>query len=679
MFQIRKPLISVLILSIALYTGAINVDGQRRSGFDKSNLDETCEPCKDFYQYATGGWLKKNPIPPAYSRWGSFSVLAESNREKMRTILEAAAANKKAVPGSNEQKIGDFYATCMDERAIEAAGLKPLEPMLADIKKIKDVPSLISTATQLRQKGVGVLFNFLVRPDSKNTAINIGYAGQGGLGLPERDYYLRQDEKSKETREKYVAHVARMFELMGDAPEKAATQARTVMEIETKLAEASMERVKLRNPQLTYNKKSLADLKQMTRNISWEQYFKAIGHPEIKEIVVGQPDFFQALDKELTARPIADWQTYLRWHLAHDFANALPKKFEEENFNFYSKYLQGQKEPLPRWRRCTAAADNALGEALGAEWVRKYYPAEAKVRMKRMIDNLLAVLKSELGTMSWMGEATRKQAIEKLEAFTPRIGYPDKWHDYSSVRIDRSSYLANLVRAEQHDSAYNLNKVGKPVEKGEWGMTPPTVNAYYNPLYNEIVFPAGILQPPFFDFTADDAVNYGGIGAVIGHEISHGFDDQGRQYDAKGNLRDWWTADDAKNYTGRASCIEQQFSAFKVSDGLYQNGKLVLGESIGDLGGLKLAYLAYKKSLEGQPAPPVIDGFTADQRFFLGWAQVWATNATPEYERLQTQTDPHPLARFRVNGPLSNMPEFAAAFGCKKGDQMVREQSCAVW
>lgn len=677
MLHLRKTLTFVLGFALALGGAAVGQGDKARSGFDKSNLDETCEPCKDFYRYATGGWMKKNPIPPAYSRWGTFSILAENNREKMRTILEAAA-NSKAAPGSNEQKIGAMYATCMDEGALEAAGLKPIEPLLAEVKRLNDVRGLQSLATQLRMKGVGVLFNFFVRPDSKNSSMNIAYAGQGGLSLPDRDYYLKQDDKSNETREKYVAHVARMFELMGDAPEKAQAAAQAVMAIETKLAEASMDRVKLRNPQLTYNKKSLADLQQLTKNISWERYFKEIGHPEIKEIIVGQPDFFQALDKELMARPIEEWQAYLRWHIVHDFANALPRKFDEETFNFYGRYLQGQKEQLPRWRRCVGVVDATLGEALGAEWVKKYYPAEAKVRMKKMIDNLLSVLRNELSTMSWMSEATRRQAIEKLEAFTPRIGHPDKWRDYSSLKIDRSSFAQNVMRAEEFARRYNLNKVGKPVEKGEWGMTPPTVNAYYNPLYNEIVFPAGILQPPFFDFTADDAVNYGGIGAVIGHEISHGFDDQGRQYDAKGNLRDWWTAEDAKNYGARAACIEQQFSGYQVADGLYQNGKLVLGESIGDLGGLKLAYLAYKKSLQGKEAP-VIDGFTGDQRFFLGWAQVWASNSTPEAERLQTQTDPHPLARFRVNGPLSNMPEFAAAFGCKKGDPMVRETPCAVW
>jgi putative endopeptidase len=679
MFSLRKLLASAL--SLALVTGGATVgqEAPARSGFDKGNLDETCEPCKDFYQFANGGWMKKNPIPAAYPRWGTFNALNESNKEKMRGILEAAAANKKVAPGSNEKKIGDLYATCMDESAIEAAGLKPLAPLFAEVQKLKDVRGLLSTATELREKGVGVLFTFGVRPDAKNTTINIAYAGQGGLALPDRDYYVKQDDKSKETREKYVAHVARMFELLGDAPEKAAAEARTVLTIETKLAEASMDRVQRRNPQLTYNKKTVAELQQLTPNIAWAQFFKQIGHPEIKEVVVAQPDFFKALNSELTARPIEDWQAYLRWHIVHDFAAELPKKFDEENFNFYSKYLQGQKEQLPRWRRCVGEVDTMMGEALGQEYVKKYYPAEAKARMKTMIDNLLAVLKGELGTVSWMSEATRKQAIEKLEAFTPRIGHTEKWRNYATLKIDRASFIGNAQRVAEFDHAYNLSKVGKPVEKGEWGMTPPTVNAYYNPLYNEIVFPAGILQPPFFDFTADDAINYGAIGAVIGHEISHGFDDQGRQYDAKGNLRDWWTEADAKNYKERASCIEQQFSGYKVADGLYQNGKLVLGESIGDLGGLKLAYLAYKKSLAGKPAPPVIDGFTADQRFFLGWAQVWASNTTPEFERLQTQTDPHPLARFRVNGPLSNLPEFAAAFGCKKGDPMVRETQCAVW
>jgi putative endopeptidase len=679
MFHLRKTLTLALGLALALGGASVAQDGpSRRSGFDRANLDETVKPCEDFFQYATGGWRKRNPVPPAYSRWGAFNILAEQNRDKSRAILEAAAANKSAPASSVERKIGDMYASCMDEAAVEAAGLKPLEPMLDDVQKLNDVRGLQSLATRLRRRGVPVLFGFFVMPDSKNTAVNVAYAGQGGLSLPDRDYYLKQDEKSKETREKFVAHAARMFELMGDAPDKARAQAQTVLAVETKLAEASMDRVQLRNPQLTYHKKTLAELKELGTNFSWERFFKDIGHPEIKEVVVRQPEFFKALDKELTARPIGDWQTYLRWHVVRNFAAQLPKKFDEENFNFYGRYLQGQKEQLPRWRRCVGVVDGTLGEALGAEWVKKYYPAEAKARMKAMIDNLVSVLRGELSTMSWMGEATRRQAIEKLEAFTPRIGHPEKWRDYSKLKVDRRSYLENTARAAEFAAEYNLSKVGKPVEKGDWVMTPPTVNAYYSPLNNEIVFPAGILQPPFFDFTADDAVNYGAIGAVIGHEISHGFDDSGRQYDAKGNLRDWWTAEDAKNYKERAACIEQQFSGYKVADGLYQNGKLVLGESIGDLGGLKLAYLAYKKSLQGREAP-VIDGFTPDQRFFLGWAQVWASNSTPEDDRLRTQTDPHPLARFRVNGPVSNMPEFAAAFGCKKGDAMVRETQCAVW
>jgi putative endopeptidase len=679
MFYFRKTLTLTLGLALALSSAPLAQDGAaRRSGFDRSSLDETAKPCEDFFQYATGGWRQKNPVPPAYSRWGAFNILAEQNRDKSRAILEAAAANKSAPAASVERKIGDLYASCMDEGAVEAAGLKPIEPLLDDVRKLDDVRGLQSLSTRLRRQGVPVLFGFFVMPDSKNTAVNVAYAGQGGLSLPDRDYYLKQDEKSKETREKFLAHAARMFELMGDAPDKARAQAQTVLAVETKLAEASMDRVQLRNPQLTYHKKTLAELKDLNTNFSWERFFKDVGHPEIKEVVVRQPDFFKALDKELTARPLDDWKTYLRWHVVRNFAPQLPRRFDEENFNFYGKYLQGQKEQLPRWRRCVGAVDATLGEALGAEWVKKYYPAEAKARMKAMIDNLTAVLRTELSTMSWMGEATRKQAIEKLEAFTPRIGHPDKWRDYAKLKVDRRSYLENLARAAEFAAEYNLNKVGKPVEKGEWAMTPPTVNAYYSPLNNEIVFPAGILQPPFFDFTADDAVNYGAIGAVIGHEISHGFDDSGRQYDAKGNLRDWWTAEDAKNYKERAACIERQFSAFKVADGLYQNGQLVLGESIGDLGGLKLAYLAYKKSLQGREAP-VIDGFTGDQRFFLGWAQVWASNSTPEDDRLRTQTDPHPLARFRVNGPVSNMPEFAAAFGCKKGDAMVREERCAVW
>lgn len=667
-----------VLIGISLFVNAFAQGGGARSGFDKNNLDETCEACKDFNQFANGGWMKNNPIPAAFSRWGNFSILAQRNLEIAHQILEAAAANKSAKAGSNEQKIGDLYASCMDTAAIEAAGTKPLAQTFAAIDGIKNTRDLQRVLAHLHLDGTNAMFAFGTLPDARNTRMNIAGAFQGGLSLPDRDYYLSDDAKLKATRDEYVKHVTNMFVLLGDDAGAAATAAQSIMALETKLAQASMNRVDRRNPQLTYNKKNIDELNAMNVNFSWPQYFKDSGRADIKEVNVAQVDFFKALDREFTATSIADWKTYLRWKVLTGAAGFLPAKFDEENFNFFNKYLSGAKEQLPRWRRCTTLVDNNLGEALGQEYVKKDATPEMNTRMRQMITNMIAALRENLSTLEWMSEATRKQAVAKLDAFLPKVGYPTKWRDYSALKIDRTSLLANLERAAQFESKRDLGDIGTTVDRTRWSMTPPTVNASYNPLYNAIQFPAGILHPPFFDLTADDAVNYGGIGAVIGHEMGHGFDDQGRQYDAQGLLRDWWTPEDASRYNERATCVSDQFSEFEVRPGLKQVGRTVLGESIGDLGGLKIAYLAYKKSLNGKEAP-VIDGFTGDQRFFLGWAQVWANNSRPEAEEQQARSDPHPLARFRVNGPLSNMPEFAAAFSCKMGDAMVREKRCTIW
>ena len=470
-----------------------------------------------------------------------------------------------------------------------------------------------------------------------------------------------------------------MFQLIGDPAEKAAAESQTVMNIETALAKASMTRVQLRDPQAVYHKLSAAQLKELTPDWSWDAFFAAVGLPGLAETNVGQPDFFKEMNRQLSATSLADWKTYLRWHALHSDAPALTDAIVQENFNFYSKRLVGTAELQPRWKRCVQSVNLNVGEALGQVYVEKYFPPEAKARAKEMVLNLVAALRSDIPTLSWMTPETKKAATAKLEAFNIKIGYPDKWRDYSKLSIDRSSYLLNVRRASAFENSRELGKIGKPVDRNEWGMTPPTVNAYYNPTMNEIVFPAGILQPPFYDPKADDAINYGGMGAVIGHEISHGFDDQGSQFDPRGNLRDWWTGDDRKNFDERATCVEKQFDGYEVEPGLHQNGKLVLGESIGDLGGMAIAYAAYEKSLEGKPRPKDLDGFTPEQRFFLGWAQVWGTNQRPEAARLQANTNPHPLARFRANGPLSDTAAFAAAFGCKKGDAMVREQACKIW
>jgi putative endopeptidase len=651
-------------------------------GFDVSNMDKSVSACENFYQFANGGWNSRNPIPAAYPSWGRFNELAERNRDQLHQILEDASHNKKARKGSNEQKIGDYYASCMDEERIEAAGTKPIQAELNRISKIKDLKDLRETVAHFQSIGVPVLFRFGSGQDFKQSTQVIGQLNQGGLILPDRDYYTNTDDKSKDIRDKYVAHITRMFQLLGDDAATSAAEARTVMSIETKLAEASATRVQRRNPEANYHKMKQEELKSLTTNFSWDDYFKSIGlRSSGFDVNVGQPDFFKALDQQLTAASIADWKTYLRWHLLDAKAPSLPKKFVQEDFDFSQGVLTGTKEMLPRWKRCVRATDAALGEAVGQVYVQKTFPPEAKARAVTMVQNLIAALRDDLGTLNWMSPTTRQRATAKLEAFTRKIGYPDQWRDYTALKVDRKSYLEDNNRAVNFEFNRQLAKIGKPVNRTEWGMTPPTVNAYYSPTMNEIVFPAGILQWPFYDPTADDALNYGGIGAVIGHEMTHGFDDSGAKFDPQGNLQNWWTEADLKNFQGRAQCVIDQFSSFQVQPGLNHNGKLVVGESIADLGGLTVAFAAFQKSMEGKPRPAPIDGFTPEQRFFLGYAQIWAQNVRPEYERQLVLTDPHPLGRFRVNGPLSNMPAFAQAFQCKTGDAMVRpdKERCQIW
>ena len=654
-------------------------DDKAAHGFDPANLDRTCKPCDDFYQFAAGGWLKNNPIPPEYSAWGSFITLTEKNQQALRGILEEASAKTSFEPGSNEQKIGDYYASCMDTSAIEAQGLKPLAPMLAEIEAIRNIPGLIETGAHLQSYGASVLFTYGSDQDFKDSSKVIGEANQGGLGLPDRDYYTREDSESKKQLEQYVEHVTKLFVLMGDGKDKAVAEASTVLAIETSLAKASMINVDLRDPQKVYHKMSVADAQALTPHLPWQDYFQAIGSPRLMEINIGQPDFFKTLDGMLKSVSLADWKTYYRWHLIHRSGSLLSEPFAQENFNFNGRILTGSKEIRARWKRCASAVDNQLGEALGQMYVQKYFPPEAKARALELVHNLTAALRDDLQTLPWMSPATRKAATEKLEAFTVKIGYPDKWRDYSALKIDRGPYVLNTFRGVQFENARDLAKIGKPVDRGEWGMTPPRVDAYNNGQLNEIVFPAGILQPPFYDPKRDDAYNYGAIGAVIGHEITHGFDDQGAQFDLHGNLKNWWAPDDLKNFQDRGECVAKQFDGYEVEKGLHEKGKLVEGESIADLGGVTLAYAAFQKSLAGKPRDADANGFTPEQRFFLGYAGNWAVNVRPELARLQTNTDPHPIPRYRANGPLSNMAEFAKAFGCRKGDAMVREQSCKIW
>jgi putative endopeptidase len=667
---------TLLLLTFSLAT----VFGQTNHGYDRASLDPNTAACTDFYQYANGGWMAANPIPGAYSSWGVANLLDEHNRDMLHEILEAAAKNTKAPKGSSEQKVGDYYETCMDEAKVEADGLKPLTTELDLIAKIKDQKSLQDEIARLHSMGINVLFGAGSTQDFKNSAEVTAEVDQGGLGLPDRDYYLKTDEKSTHIKDEYIKHVAKMFELMGDDAAKAATETKTILALETKLAEASMTRVERREPANVYHRMTVAQLRELAGGFDWPTYFKTIGVPANTDVNVTSPGFFKTMNLQLTSVPLADWQTYLRWHLINNTAQQLSAKFVDEDFNFKGKTLQGSKENLPRWKRCVAGTDRVLGEAVGEVYVKKAFPPAAKARALEMVRNLEAALKTDITTLSWMSEPTRKQAIVKLDAFLNKIGYPDKWRDYSSLQVDRSSYLANRFRAGAFGKRRDLNKIGKPVDRMEWMMSPPTVNAYYNPQINEIVFPAGILQPPFFDAEADDAFNYGGMGSVIGHEMTHGFDDQGSQFDSTGNLANWWSEADLKSFKERAQCVIDQFNSFEVEKGLNQNGKLVAGESIADLGGLVVAYAAFQKAMEGKPRV-TIDGFTPEQRFFLGYARGWATNMRPELKRMLVTIDPHPLAKFRVNGPLANMPQFAAAFQCKASDAMVREEAkrCVIW
>jgi len=532
---------------------------------------------------------------------------------------------------------------------------------------------------RLQAYGVDAAFAFGSDQDRKNSSEVIAGAYQGGLGLPDRDYYTKTDDESKALREKYVAHMTNMFVLLGESAATAAESAKTVMSLETRLAEASMTNVEQRDPDKTYHRKSLDELAQLTPNFSWTTYLHDTGAPPVTAVNVGMPKYFEALNKELLATPLPHWKTYLRWHVIHAAAPQLPKRFVDENFAFYGAVLEGTPENEVRWKRCVSATDGLVGFALGKVYVREYFPPEAKARADEMVRNLIAALRDDLTSLSWMSEATRQAAIAKLDAFGTKIGYPDKWRDYSALAVNRGPYIANVARANQFEFKRDLAKIGKPVDRTEWGMTPPTVDAYNSSQKNEIAFPAGILQPPFFDPKADDAVNYGAMGSVIGHEMTHGFDDQGRKFDAQGNMRDWWTAEDSRNFDERAACIIRQFDGYFIEPEIHQNGALVQGESIADLGGLTIAYRAYKKSLEGKSAPQPVGGLTPDQRFFVSNARIWASNHRPEFARLMVATNEHPLGKFRAIGTIGNMPEFARAFGCGDGTPMVRAARCQIW
>lgn len=656
---------------------ALGISNAQYTGFSPENIDRSADPCSNFFQYACGNWNKNNPIPSDRSRWSRFEELSARNENILRDILETSAAKKNATV--IEQKIGDYYTGCMNEKGIEAKGIAPLKPELTRIAAIKTKDELGEILSHQHSIGASGLFNYYSRADYNNSQLVIGWLDQGGLGLPDRDYYFRTDAKSIEIREKYVRHVSRMFELAGYDAAKASAAGKAILGLETALAKPSQDRVTRRNANNLNHPDTVEGLQKLTANFNWKLYFEKSGTPGLNKINITNPEFFRALNTVLTETTIDDIKTYLTWHVIHVAAPVLPAAFVNEDFDFYQRVLTGAKELRPRAKRCIVATDRDLGEALGQKYVELAFAGDSKAKMLHMVKGLEKAMAEDIRQIDWMTPETKKRALEKLAAFTEKIGYPEKWRDYSTLTIDRDDALGNVLRANVFETRRDLSKIGKPPNPKDWGMTPPTVNAYYSPQQNNINFPAGILQPPFFDPKLDDAVNYGGIGAVIGHELTHGFDDSGRRFDGKGDLKDWWTPEDGKEFESRASCIDKQYSEYVAIGDIKLNGKLTLGENVADNGGLRIALMAYLASV-AENRPDKIDGFTPEQRFFLGWGQVWCGTMTPEAERLRAQTDPHSPGRYRVNGVLSNMPEFQQAFGCKVGQPMVRgENACRVW
>ncbi|MBA2378599.1 MAG: M13 family metallopeptidase [Blastocatellia bacterium] len=662
-----------MVLALAITSLAQTV------AFDPARMDRTASPCGDFYQYVNGTWLKETELPASESRWGTFNILADRNNEILREVLEEASATKHRV-GSDQQLIGDYYSSCMNLEAIERAGASPLDPTFRQINSMRSTSDVVRVLGALHNSGIPSIFSFGAGTDLKDSNAVVISAFQGGISLPNRNYYTDTDAKSIETRAKFVEHMTNMFKLLGDNEATAAANARTVLLIQTSLANASLAPVDLRNPDNRYNMVTVNEAQELTPAVSWQAYMRARGVPvQVKKMNVAPADFFREANELLTSTPVNDWKTYMRWMTINSAAPSLSKAFVDENFSFYGQYLSGQKEQQPRWKTCVQATNGNLGEALGMEYARRTFKPVAKERMNEMIDNLMVAMRERINNLDWMSPDTKEQAQYKLSTFKRKIGYPDVLRGYKGLAITRASYATNNLRSNQFQIKRNFQDLGKPRDKTRWGWSPSTVNASYSSANNEINFPAGILQPPFFNFDADDAINYGAIGGVIGHEITHGFDDQGSRFDADGNLKMWWTADDRQKFEERASCVVKQWDSYEVQPGLFMVGKLALGENIGDFAGLSVAYDAFKKSMEGKPRPPDIDGFSPEQRFFMGWGQIWASIYSPEAERRQVQTGPHSLPRWRVNGPLSNMPQFREAFSCKAGDTMVREDSCSIW
>ena len=675
----KKILIPIIALALMTTACSSKKDTALNAGIQVANLDTTVSPNVDFYQYACGGWMKNNPLTGEYSRFGSFDKLAENNRKQLRGLIEEIAA-KPASKGTVEQKIGDLYNMAMDSTKLNADGFKPIQTDLKKIAEVKNVSDIMKLMPDLFLSGLDPYFSVFVEADPMNSSLELVQTYQSGISLGQRDYYLENDAHTKDIRDKYKIHVTKMFELVGFTPADAQKNMEAVMTIETRLAKAAYDKVKLRDPHANYNKMTVADLQKLVPEIKWNEYFEGLGLKNTKDISVSQKEELVEVGKIIASEPIASQIAYLQWKLIDDAASYLSDPIYAQNFDFYGKTLSGKKEQQPRWKRAVSTVDGVLGEAVGQMYVKKYFPADAKERMIKLVHNLQESLGERIKALTWMGDSTKVKAIEKLKSFYVKIGYPDKWRDYSKLDITKDTYYANIQRASKFEHAYRFNKAGKKVDKTEWQMTPQTVNAYYNPSTNEICFPAGILQYPFFDMTADDAFNYGAIGVVIGHEMTHGFDDQGRQFDKEGNLKDWWTAQDGKKFDARSKVMADYFDALVVAPGVHGNGKFTLGENIADHGGLQISYEAFKNATAKQPLEKK-DGFTPEQRFFLAYANVWAGNVRPEEILKRTKSDPHSLGKWRVDGALPHIQAWYDAFGIKAGDPMYLpvEKRVSIW